>query len=168
MTDGNYQALSKILGKLAYFFDQAGAGSVSQEAAFAAMFDQVAKPDTAANNEIVVDFAGAAQGLFNNIATGGATQQAALVAAGKKYLASDLVIGSFVTNVPAANASAAQVIAALILEMTHDSVTFTTVPNPATGIVNFLQQIVPGAALPQAADASASYKDSVYSIVTVL
>jgi len=166
MTDGNYQALSKILGKLAYFFDQAGAGSVSQEAAFAAMFDQVAKPDTAANNEIVVDFAGAAQGLFNNIATGGATQQAALVAAGKKYLASDLVIGSFVTNVPAANASAAQVITALIAEMTTDTKTFTTLAS--TGIVNFLQQILPAAALPQAADISASYKDSVYAIVTVL
>ncbi len=166
MTDANYIALSKVLGKLAYFFDQAGAGSVSQEAAFAAMYDQVAKPDSAPNNEIVVDFAGAAQGLFNNIATGGATQQAALVAAGKKYLASDLVIGSFVSHAPASNASAAQVIAALILEMTADSKTFTTLAS--TGIVNFLQQILPAAALPQASDGSASYKDSVYAIVTVL
>ena len=166
MTDANYIALSKVLGKLAYFFDQAGGGGAGLQQAFAAMYDQVAKPDTPANNEIVVDFAGVAASLEAGINTGSAALQTTLVRAAQTFLVSDLVRSYFVSHAPASNASAAQVITALILEMTADSKTFTTLAS--TGIVNFLQQILPAAALPQASDGSASYKDSVYAIVTVL
>ena len=167
MTSGNYQSLSKILGKLSYYFDQAGAGNTVLAQAFAALYDQVAKPDVPANNEIVIDMAGSANQFNTYMNTGGASLQNAVVTATKNYLTSNLVYSYFVHDQPVGN-SAAAVVTALIAEMTADSATFTTVPSPATGMVNLLQQILPAATIPQAADASATYKDSVYSVVGVL
>ena len=166
MTSGNYQALFKVIGKLSYFYDEAAAGSTADELAFAALFAQISKPDTIANNEIVLDFSSYASQINNYIYTGGAPLQTALVNAAKNYLTSTLVNSYFVHDVPATNANAAAVVTALIAELTADSSTMTTLAS--TGMVNFLQQILPAAALPQAADASATYKDSVYSVVTVL
>jgi len=166
MTSGNYQALCKILGKLSYFFDQAGAGNSSLAQAFAALYDQVAKPDSAPNNEIVIDFAGSANALNNLMTSGGASLQTQIVNATKNFLTSNLVYDYFVHSIPASQTPLA-VITALIAEMTADSATMTTVPTPATGMVNLIQQISAGAAIPQTADGSATYKDSVYSVVAI-
>ena len=163
MTGANYIAFCKILGKLSYAFDEFGAGYSGSEDAFAALYAQVAKPDTIPNNEIVVDFGVSAQSIINAIAAGG--NSTPILTAAKSFLTSDLVRSYFVHETLTTNATAQQVITALIAEMTADNAYFT--PLASTGMVNFLQQILPGAAIPTTGSGT-QYTDAVYSVVTVL
>ena len=163
MTGGNYQLLFKVLGKLAKMYDAAGAGGIGTPLA-AVTVDQVADQDVWELDKIMSSFNQALDGAINSAANAAAQQQALVLRIAGAYLLSETVNGYFTT--PPDAATAALVVAALAAEMTTNTVTVTT--RAATGIANLLHVINAAASIPQAADASATYKDSVYCVSTLV
>ena len=166
MLDASYQALCKILGKLAYEYDTAGGAITPNQQALSALLAQTAKPDAPSNNATVLIIAASAPQINANIANGDVALQASVLLAASNYLTGAQVASYFVHTIPATGASAAAVITALIAEMTTDNAYFSTVST--AGLVHFLEQISAGAsALPQTGSGN-QYTDATYCVVTVL
>ena len=162
MTDGNYLILVKNVGKLAYIYDQAGSSQSAILTTLAAAWKQMAL-GTVASWQDILAYSTYASALNASLVNG--NLQAAIVNLAKQYLIDADVLSYFVHNPLAAGASVAQVVAALVSEMTTDSKTFTT--DSSAGLVNFLEQVDAGAsALPQSG--SPTYADATYEVNTIL
>ena len=168
MLDADYVKLATIMGKLARFYDQAGSQTADQQLRLARWADQYAD-GTAASVPQVILFGPSLPSCESAIQSGSVSIQNWAKGQAIQYLTSSDFTIRFVANIPANPNDVTVVLASLVLEMTTNSKTYTTIPGPATGISNFLNQVAGSVlSLPTAADASASYKDSVYATDTIV
>lgn len=166
MTSGNYQRKFKVLGKLAKLYDLAAADVTTLNLLLAVFADQVADgtatslPDTLLFSTYIPQWSSA-------VSSGATALKSLAVSAASAHLISSDFTGDFVSNTPSSPITPATVITALIAELTTNSSTLTTLA--ATGLVNFLN-VVYGSVqtFPTAADGSATYKDSVYVVATIV
>lgn len=165
MTAAHYVTLFKTIGKLAYLYDSAAAGVTALQLAAAALMEQLPDGGIATawpRTKIIAEYAT----RIDLAITSGpvAVKQAALDAA-YAFLRSSEVIAFFVlTPLPTSQSTAAAIVTALQAEMAEDTKTLTTVA--ATGIVNFLNQLVPTSTWTTEADATADYSDTTMNYAT--
>ena len=170
MTDGNYQAICKVLGKYAYAYDQAGTGATAQTTTLVNSVDQSASQLDASLDVAVGNHASQMQ---STIANGATSQQALQISTAKAALQSAWFTGKLVTNIPAAGAGVATIIGCLQLEMAAAADNKTLGTAAATGLVHFLAAVlvsVNGAAglWNTEADATADYRDAIYCVSAVV
>lgn len=169
MTNGNYDRFFKILGKLAYVFDNSGALITAQELTQYRTMEQAAKSDQESADlpEIEV-LANQYSSWSSAISAGPGVLQTLMKSIATKILTSDDFINSL-TTVPASS-SINNVLTALGAEMATgvDNKTLTTVSG--VGLVHFFNQLLTSGSVTwhTAADGSASYKDSVYVVNTIV
>ena len=170
MTNGNYDRFSKILGKLAYVFDNSAALVTAQQLTQYRTMEQVAKSDQeSADLPEISIIAQYFSSWSSAIDAGPLTLQGLVKTIAIKILTSDDFISSL-TTVPASS-SINNVLTALATEMGAgvDNKTFTNVSS--TGLVHFLNQLLTGGASVSwhtAVDGSADYKDSVYVVNAIV
>ena len=168
MTDANYIKHMKVIGKLAYCWDQAGDTLATMEAYIAALFDQVFTGAGASYDAglLLAGFHGSLDQAINAGASGETTRKAMLAHVCSQYLVNALFTNDLTTTPTASTATAA--CEALQFDLVADSKTLTDVA--ATGIVNFLETAFapisgPTGGWETEADATADYKDTVYCIL---
>ncbi|HEY3320880.1 MAG TPA: hypothetical protein VGP72_10485 [Planctomycetota bacterium] len=164
MDNANHIRHLKVVGKLAKAYDNATADATAQEALLAAFVDQYADgtPASLAAIRLMPTYTSSWSGA---IGSGSTAIQTMAVNACKAYLTDPNFTGDL-TTVPAGN-SAAAVLTAWAADTVADSKTLTT--KGSSGIVNFLDAVA-GASQTwnTASDGSATYKDSVYCVATVV
>ena len=156
-----YDLNLKIIGKLAKLFDVSAIDVTSQNTLFTNFVQQYAVQDL-----IALDLLFPASTARWNVAVN--TQpplQVVAIAAATAYIQSATFTGDLTTS--PASGSVQDILTAFAADTVTDEVTLTT--KAATGIVNFLD-VIRGAAgtWNTAADASATFKDSVYCISAVV
>ena len=165
MLDANYKNMFKVLGKMSYLYDSAGTDSTSQNTLGANVESQVSSQGNFTLDVVMQSFPVA---MNNSISSGAAAQQTLAISQATNYLQSSIVSAYFTQTTVVQNSRAATVVTALQIEMSaaKDNVTLTNVGS--TGLVNFLTQIQPSGLWNTAVDGSATYKDSVYSVLAVV
>lgn len=168
MLTANRLRFAKIVGKLAYMYDQAAASAVTlSDIQYALMQEFANSTDRDANLPELQLLATKYAQITNAISAGPVALQTTIVVLAQAIFTSDDFV-SDLTTVP----SGSSIFACLTAWATEmgagvDNVTFTTLA--ATGIVHFLN-VVGGSTFTwhTAADGSATYKDSVYCVGTMV
>jgi hypothetical protein len=166
MTDGEYIARAKILGKFAKYYDLAAASVTTFDGILATTADQIAT-GVAVDNPEVLSFAGYLSRLNNATVMGPTSICESIVLAAKAYLVLPLFYSAMTTE-PAA-ITPAGVLAALQTEMSAavDNKTFGT--KTTSGIVNFLDVVLGAAGTWNTeSDSTADYRDAVYCVSPVV
>ena len=164
MLSANYIFNFKRLGKLAYLWGTASAGATASQALLAITYEEVSDglvdsiPGEVTLSPYLIQW---------NSQTSSSALSTIAINAASAYLIMPSFVGQLTTQ-PANKNSAASVLAALVTEMTTvDSVTLTTLSS--TGLAAFFNAVA-GSTLTwnTAADASATYKDSIYVVSTLV
>lgn len=170
MTNGNYDRFCEILGKLCYVFDNSAALVAAQQLTQYRTLEQATQADqeTADLPEVLI-LANYQASWSSAIQSGPVQLQNLMKTIATKMLTSDDFIAAL-TTVPASS-SINNVLNAWATDMGAgiDNKTFTNVAS--TGLVNFFNQLLTGGASVTwhtAVDASASFKDSVFVVNTII
>ena len=163
MTSANHLRFAKIVGKLAYMYDTAGASVATlQDIQYGMMEEFTNSTDRDANLPEVQILAASFAQITSAITNGPTALQAVIVALAKKIFTDDDFVGTL-TTVPA-NSSIGAVLTAWATEMTSvDNVTFTTLGS--TGIVHFLNT-VGSATFSWHTSGSPTYHDGTYAVAS--
>jgi len=161
ISSGNYQSIFKVLGKLAYMYNMASSiGITTAEAAI--LSQEVVSLTTWELDKDLGIYDSQLDAVISQGVATGSQQQSLIAKIASTYLTSDAFNGYFGTPPNPINAAAA--VTALAAAMTSDSVTCTT----SGLIIALLNVINPTPTIPNAVDASATYKDSVYAIAALV
>jgi hypothetical protein len=164
MTNANYQRHLKILGKLAYLFDAASSDVADMGALLAAFVDQYADATLSSLDAIRI-FPNYTPRWQSAINVGPTALQALAKDAANAYLTDAAFIDTL--GAEPASTTALAVLTQFAADTVTDSKTLTT--KASTGIVNFLDEVAgDDLGWNTAADESATYKDSVYCVASVV
>lgn len=167
MTDPNYQKHFKVLGKIARVWDDGGLDVPSMQLLAARFFDQIATGEAPSYGTTLLlnPFATALDASMQvgaNAVQNIAAQMAAAYLTAADFLA-DL------TTTPSNTSQAAKVLEALQTEMGAGEDNVTLTDKAATGLVNFFDSgWSPTLGWNTASDATATYKDSIYVVTTIV
>jgi hypothetical protein len=163
ISNDNYILIGKVLGKLAYIYDQANANQATVTTTNTHLYEQVADQGVWEFDGIFAGFTGSINTVINsNLATISKTMATS-------YLLSATVKAYFGTD---PGTTIQSVTAALIAGMTADTKKLTT--RGSTGISNFLRQLNTTTAFGvattavEAADTGLDIQDSIYHVDAVV
>lgn len=162
----NYPRVFKVLGKLAFMFDNASAATVEENFVLATTADQIATGLTIDNPAVLMfaQYSNSLQGAIN--AGPAAIQTMAKTIAGQYFQLP--MFTSLLTNTPASS-SVADIIAALALDMASGTDNKTLTTKSGTGLINFFDTVAGTTGTwNHTTDGSADYKDSVYCVDTIV